>query len=64
MKTQVMFPIQKDLIISSIWAQSCRLSHVLHNCESGEDINCVFICESLRKIESGLRQIRKMCEEN
>jgi len=57
---QIMSAIRKDFIASSLRSQLNRLNRILSTVEE-EQIDCDYAYESLREIESHLRQIRKLC---
>ena len=63
METQCMSSIKRDFIASNLRSQLNRLSSILGNIEQ-DLIDCDYTHDSLREIESNLRQIRKLCGEN
>lgn len=61
---QAMSTIRKDFVASHIRSQLDRLRVILNNIEDDGLVNCGYAQESIREIETNLRQIRKLCEDN
>lgn len=55
--------IRRDFVASHIRSQLSRLRGILDNIEE-EKVDCDFTNESLREVETNLRQIRKLCTDN
>jgi hypothetical protein len=56
--------IQVDYIASHIRMQLLHLRSLLDSIEKDEKLDCDYTQESLKTIETGLRQIRRLCTEN
>ena len=61
---QVMSSIRKEFVASHLRSQVNQLCKLLDNIEEGDSIDCEFANDSLKEIETGLRQIRKVCSDN
>jgi hypothetical protein len=59
-----MSTIRRDFVASHLRSQLSRLRSILSNIEEEDRVDCFYANESLREIEVGLRQIRKLCENN
>ena len=64
MDTQMMSMMRKDFVASYLRSQLNRLQDVLDNIDGENKVECGFATESLRKVETSLRRIRKMCANN
>ena len=58
---QAMSAIRKDFVASHLRSQVNSLKNILDNIEEENKVDCDYACESLREIETKLRQIRKLC---
>jgi hypothetical protein len=58
-----MSSIRKDFVASHLRSQINRLRGILTTIEA-EDADNMYAFESLKEIETNLRQIRKLCVEN
>jgi hypothetical protein len=63
MEAQCMSNIKRDFIASNLRSQLNRLSNILGNMEQ-DLMDCDYTYDSLKEIESNLRQIRKLCVDN
>ncbi len=63
MEVQCMSSIKRDFIASNLRSQVSRLSNILGNIEA-DSAGCDYTHDSLKEIESNLRQIRKLCLDN
>ena len=64
MNTQVMSMVRKDFVASHLRSQLNRLQNILDNIEEENKVECDFAHESLKEVETGLRNIRKLCSTN
>lgn len=58
---QTMLNMRKDFIASHLRSQVDKLLAVLHNLEDSNEVEVDYTNETLRKVETDLRQIRKLC---
>ncbi len=58
-----MSSIRRDFVASHLRNQINRLRSILDNIEE-ERADCDYADQSLKEIEGGLRQIRKLCVDN
>lgn len=58
-----MLSIRRDFVASHLRNQINRLRSILDNIEE-EQADCDYAGQSLKEIEIGLRQIRKICVNN
>ena len=56
-----MTSIRRDFVASNLRSQLNRLRHILDNIEEETAVDCEYANESLKEIETNLRQIRKLC---
>ena len=56
-----MTSIRRDFVASNLRLQLNRLRGILDNIEEEEAVDCGYANESLKQIETNLRQIRKLC---
>ena len=56
--------VKVDFVASHLRSQLNRLSSVLDGIERESHIDCDYTYESLKCIETNLRQIRKLCVNN
>jgi len=56
--------MRRDFIASHLRSQISRLSSILTNIEENDRIDCDYANESLKEIETHLRQVRKLCVNN
>ena len=61
MIVQFMSAIRKDFIASHLRSNLNSLKNVLNNIEEENKVDCDYTRESLRDIETKLRQLRKLC---
>ena len=61
MFVQVMPAIRKDFVASHLRSQVNNLKNILDNIEEENKVDCDYTSESLREIETKLRQLRKLC---
>ena len=59
-----MSPIRKDFLASNLRNQLGRLSNILNSIEEERLIDSECASDSLKEVESNLRQIRKLCMNN
>jgi len=59
-----MSSIRKDFVASHLRSQLNRLHLILDNIEEDDRVDCDYAYESLKGIETDLRQIRKLCADN
>ncbi|MEK6564492.1 MAG: hypothetical protein AABZ27_00980 [Candidatus Omnitrophota bacterium] len=59
--TEVLLNMEKDFLASSLRALIDRLKNVLSAIEEGESIENEFTNNSLKSVETQLRQIRRFC---
>jgi hypothetical protein len=59
-----MSSIRKDFLASNLRNQLGRLSNILNNIEEEKLIDSECASDSLKEVESNLRQIRKLCMSN
>ena len=59
--TEILLSMEKDFLASSLRALIDRLKNVLSAIEEGESIENEFTNNSLKSVETQLRQIRKFC---
>ena len=59
--TETLLSMEKDFLASSLRALIDRLKNVLSAIEEGESIENEFTNNSLKSVETQLRQIRKFC---
>ncbi len=59
-----MSTIRRDFVASNLRSQLNRLQNILNNIEVGSNVDCQYADTSLKEVESGLRQIRKICLNN
>ena len=64
MNAQVMSMDERIFVASHLRSQLTRLQHVLDTIEEENKVECDFAHESLKEIETNLRNIRKLCESN
>ncbi len=57
-------PIRRDFLASHLRSQLGRLSGILNNIEEDRLIDYDCARDSLKEVESGIRQIRKLFIEN
>lgn len=55
--------IRRDFVASNLRSQLNRLRHILDNIEEEDKVDCEYASESLKEIETNLRQIRKLCAD-
>ena len=58
---EILLSMEKDFLASSLRALIDRLKNVLSAIEEGESIENEFTNNSLKSVETQLRQIRKFC---
>ena len=58
-----MTSIRRDFVASNLRSQLNRLRGILDNIEEEEAVDCEFATESLKEVETNLRQIRKLCAD-
>ena len=63
MDAQCMSNIKRDFIASNLRSQVGRLTNILGSIEQ-DSIDCDYMHDLLKEIESNLRQIRKLCADN
>ena len=59
-----MSSLRLDFVGSHLRSQISRLHHILDNIEEEGEVDCEYASESLKEIETNLRQIRKLCTDN
>ena len=59
--TEALLSMEKDFLASSLRALIDRLKNVLSAIEEGESIENEFTNNSLKSVETQLRQIRRFC---
>lgn len=64
MYLKTMSSIRRDFVASHLRSQINRLRSILNNIEAEEGVDCDYASESLREIETTLRNIRKLCTDN
>ena len=64
MSVQAMSMDERIFVASHLRSQLTRLQHVLDTIEEENKVECDFAHESLKEIETNLRNIRKLCESN
>ena len=64
MSVQAMSIDERIFVASHLRSQLTRLQHVLDVIEEENKVECDFAHESLKEVETGLRNIRKLCENN
>lgn len=57
-------PIRRDFLASHIRSQLGRLMNILNNIEEERGMDSDRTNNSLKEVEFGIRQIRKLCQEN
>ncbi len=60
----MMSPIRKDFLASTLRSQLGRLSSILNNIEEERVVDVECASDSLKEVESNLRQIRRLCVES
>jgi len=63
-KMQTMSSIRKDFVATHIRVQLERLRNILESVEECDAVDSTYAEESLRRIESDIRSIRKICLNN
>jgi hypothetical protein len=58
---QTMSSIRRDFVASHLRYQLNRLRSILDNIEEDKQVDSGYTGESLKEIETGLRQIRRLC---
>ncbi len=61
---ETMSNMRREFIAGNLRSQINRLSNILINLEEDKRVDCDYANESLKEIESRLRQIRKLCVDN
>ncbi len=61
---QAMSAIRRDFLASHLRSQINRLCSILSTIEEEKGVDCDYTTESLKEIETNLRQIRKLCMDN
>ncbi|MFA5389482.1 MAG: hypothetical protein WC312_07045 [Candidatus Omnitrophota bacterium] len=61
MVTQAMSAIRKDFVASHLRSQVNRLQNILDNIEEENKVDSCYAHESIKEIETNLRQLRKLC---
>ena len=64
MNVQVMPVDERIFVASHLRSQLTRIQHVLDVIEEEDKVGCDFAQESLKEIETNLRNIRKLCSTN
>jgi len=59
-----MSSIRRDFVATNLRSQLSRLNSVLGTIEEKNKVDCDYAYESLKEIETNLRQIRKLCGNN
>jgi hypothetical protein len=59
-----MSSIRRDFLATHLRSQVSRLNNILDNIEEENKVDCDYTYESLKEIETNLRQIRKLCGNN
>jgi len=61
---QAMSTIRKDFVATHLRMQLHRLNNILNNIEDVEKADNEYAYQSLKEIETNLRQIRRLCLDN
>jgi hypothetical protein len=59
-----MSSMRRDFVATHLRSQVSRLNNILDNIEEENKVDCDHAYESLKEIETNLRQIRKLCGNN
>lgn len=59
-----MSSIRKDFVATHLRSQVNRLNNILGNIEEESKVDCAYAYESLKEVETNIRQIRKLCGNN
>lgn len=59
-----MSTMRRDFVASNLRSQLNRLQNILNDIEVGGNVDCQNADISLKEIEIGLRQVRKLCLSN
>jgi hypothetical protein len=58
-----MTSIRRDFVASNLRSQLNRLRGILDNIEEEDAVDYEYASESLKEVETNLRQIRKLCAD-